>query len=68
MTTVLLLLVIAIGVTLLVRRGRRHLHTSRSAARLAGSDGLGTYDHDRERQLAELRGMRGYREDPPLLG
>lgn len=27
-----------------------------------------TFRHDRERQYAELRALRGYRQDPPLFG
>lgn len=64
MTALIVLLVLA-GTALLARWAVHRLdpRVFRPAAPLAGYP----FDHERERQLAELRGLRGYREDPPLI-
>ncbi|MGE3287442.1 MAG: hypothetical protein AB7J32_15250 [Pseudonocardia sp.] len=62
MASVLIVLLVLVGLVALYldrNRGRRG-----PARPVAGQ----LPDHDTERQLAELRGLRGYREDPPLFG
>lgn len=65
MTT--LLLVLAVLAAGLLARWTIHRLDPRVFRPAAPLSGWGPPDRDVERQLAELRGLRAYREDPPLF-
>ncbi|MGD9527538.1 hypothetical protein [Pseudonocardia sp.] len=69
MASALIVLLILIGLAALYVDGRRSVPPRREYADgHFGRTEADTYGYDRERQAAELRGMRGYHEDPPRFG